>query len=88
MAINIQTDMIEIVGWNSGRRFSHSAGYGITGVSQGDISKVLRRVRDTQELRRHGLKRTTWQEDRVHLRSMTGNRFLCVQDKVGADWAN
>ena len=90
MPINIQPLAIEIIVRLSGRGISRRDISRITGMLQGDYSKVLCRVHDTssfsQGLCGHRLKPTTWKEDHVHLRIMNRGRFLSAST-IGCSWS-
>ena len=63
-----------------------------TWVSQGVISKFLRYARETtsptQRLHGHRLKATTWDEDRVLLRIMRGNKLFSASRIRGVTQVN
>ena len=80
MPANIPPGILELVVRLSGRGLSQRAISRNKRVSQGGISKVLRRVRETgraiQRPHGHRLRMTTPREDRALVRTMNRNRFL------------
>ena len=89
MLSNTRSVIIETIILYSGHWLSHKKVSRIAGISQCDISKVLRRVGDTtsvsQVLLWHQLKITTWQKDQVLFVSWREAAFSQRPDQGGAD---